>query len=227
MINIIDVGKVRRYKSRGYVLINTVTESVEMHSSYSWPELQYIGDTKTAYYLWKKFGITEFYPNQEYTPATINKNTIDRAKDLLKYGDELVPQLQQAKVCCIGWSPENQKWYGWSHRAIYGFGIGSECKPGHCHYMPKDEDDFIRESIRFWSEDYHEDVHFDSYGEQDGLKGVWIKWTCSSNIPNEKMRGQTDGVFSVFPDEWGKGSWTAQTLEDAEQMARDFAEGVG
>ena len=27
-------------------------------------------------------------------------------------------------VASIGFSPQNQKWYGWSHRAIHGFGIG-------------------------------------------------------------------------------------------------------
>ena len=33
----------------------------------------------------------------------------------------------------IGFSEKEQKWYGWSHRAIYGFGIGDipiECYPG-------------------------------------------------------------------------------------------------
>lgn len=28
------------------------------------------------------------------------------------------------QVCSIGWSPSKKKWYGWSHRAIYGFGVG-------------------------------------------------------------------------------------------------------
>ncbi|NCC61602.1 MAG: hypothetical protein EOM12_11815 [Verrucomicrobiae bacterium] len=40
-------------------------------------------------------------------------------------------------VCCIGFSPKNNKWYGWSHRAIYGFTIGSTCEKGHCHYTPE------------------------------------------------------------------------------------------
>ena len=29
-----------------------------------------------------------------------------------------------------------------------------------------------------------------------------------------------------FPDTWGKGEWIAETLEDAKQMAIDFANGV-
>lgn len=37
------------------------------------------------------------------------------------------------KGAAIGFSEKEQKWYGWSHRAIYGFGIGDipiECYPG-------------------------------------------------------------------------------------------------
>ena len=30
----------------------------------------------------------------------------------------------------IGFSEKEQKWYGWSHRAIYGFKIGDKCKEG-------------------------------------------------------------------------------------------------
>lgn len=30
----------------------------------------------------------------------------------------------------IGFSPTRQKWYGWSHRAVAGFGVGSKVRPG-------------------------------------------------------------------------------------------------
>ena len=40
-------------------------------------------------------------------------------------------------VCSIGYSPRNRKWYGWSHRAIFGFKPGSHCKKGNCGYTPK------------------------------------------------------------------------------------------
>ena len=35
-------------------------------------------------------------------------------------------------VCSIGFNEEAQKWYGWSHRAIFGFGIGDVVKEGDC-----------------------------------------------------------------------------------------------
>lgn len=55
----------------------------------------------------------------------------------------IIPQTidDEHKVCSIGYSPEDKKWYGWSHRAIYGFKpgtkitknstIASDFKPGH------------------------------------------------------------------------------------------------
>jgi hypothetical protein len=35
-------------------------------------------------------------------------------------------------VCSIGFSEREQKWYGWSHRAIFGFGIGYVVSEGDC-----------------------------------------------------------------------------------------------
>ncbi len=38
----------------------------------------------------------------------------------------------QKKEGNIGFDPVSKKWYGWSHRAIYGFGIGHTVKKGDC-----------------------------------------------------------------------------------------------
>jgi len=42
------------------------------------------------------------------------------------------PELKtkDSKVCSIGFCEKEQKWYGWSHRAIYGFKIGDIVKEG-------------------------------------------------------------------------------------------------
>ena len=41
-------------------------------------------------------------------------------------------------VCSVGFCKEDGKWYGWSHRAIYGFKIGDKVKKGDCaeEYLP-------------------------------------------------------------------------------------------
>jgi len=66
------------------------------------PSGDYIGDSRTAYRLCIKKGIK--------------------------------PEKAQADhcVCSIGFSEADQKWYGWSHRAIYGFGVGDTVKEGDC-----------------------------------------------------------------------------------------------
>jgi hypothetical protein len=48
------------------------------------------------------------------------------ARSLYKRG--IVPQLRkrESRVCSIGFNEKEQKWYGWSHRAICGFGIGDK-----------------------------------------------------------------------------------------------------
>ena len=40
--------------------------------------------------------------------------------------------MDDNKVCSIGKSTKDGKWYGWSHRAIYGFQIGDKVKNGDC-----------------------------------------------------------------------------------------------
>ena len=47
-------------------------------------------------------------------------------------GRGIAPELvdAEASVCSIGFAAKEQKWYGWSHRAIYGFGIGYVAKEG-------------------------------------------------------------------------------------------------
>lgn len=37
----------------------------------------------------------------------------------------------ESSIKHIGFAPKDQKWYGWSHRAIYGFKVGDTVKKGH------------------------------------------------------------------------------------------------
>ena len=52
------------------------------------------------------------------------------AKRLAKYG--IVPELAapDRRVCSVGYSTKDGKWYGWSHRAIFGFKIGDRVYDG-------------------------------------------------------------------------------------------------
>ncbi len=66
------------------------------------PTGDYIGDKKRAHFLCSKKGIK---PEKRTTTS---------------------------KVCSIGWCQSERRWYGWSHRAICGFGVGDTVKKGDC-----------------------------------------------------------------------------------------------
>lgn len=72
-------------------------EDLETESAYSTKDGGYIGDAKEAKRLNKKYGIEIF------EKASSENNVVS-----------------------VGFAPKEQKWYGWSHRAIAGFGINDE-----------------------------------------------------------------------------------------------------
>ena len=136
-------------------------------------------------------------------------------------GIQPILRTPNSNVCSIGYSLKDGKWYGWSHRAIFGFEIGSGCKRGQVHYRPTGKTDFLKDMIRFWTDNTHLNVR-GSF--RDG--GVKVSWEVADTVANESARGKTVSDFSAYPDEWGRGEWTAETTADAKQMAMDFADGI-
>jgi hypothetical protein len=121
------------------------------------------------------------------------------------------------KVCSIGFDRRNKKWYGWSHRAIYGFTIGSKVKKGSCGFVPSSKEEFLEGIIKWY--DYYDDIKTEEGITVDGKPGIRITGTNKTS----KLESNT---FEIYPEKWGKGEWEAKTLEDAKQMAIDFANGV-
>ncbi len=171
----------------------------------------------------------------------------DRPKTLLKKGITENLHSNNGSTVCIGFNPEEQKWYGWSHRAIFGFGIGSTCKKGDCHYVaatPQELfDDVTKKDGDGWQWQKPENVEIVKDGIRiktemvkligsDGSEGKISKFISDScdDILTADLEGNCLSIPSE-PEYWdrkcGRGEWTAKTLEDAYQMACDFAEGVG
>lgn len=134
-------------------------------------------------------------------------------------------QSVEGDVAQIGYSPSENKWYGWSHRAVFGFTIGSECKKGHIHYFPNNEVDWIEAEIQFWSDEYKK-VTTEKTMDQDGHWGILMTYHYNDTVPNKKLRNSISTSFRRMPTEWGRGEWTAKTMKDAKQMAIDFAKGI-
>ncbi len=125
----------------------------------------------------------------------------------------------------VGYSPLIKKWYGWSHRAIFGFKIGSTCKKGDCHYKGPNLKEQEEDAIRFWDDVGHVNTICEGIVEEDGEKYFDIKWDYDNTVHNKTLRGTIGGCLHHIKSV-GKGEWTAKTMEDAKQMAIDFSEGV-
>ena len=122
----------------------------------------------------------------------------------------------------VGFSPKDGKWYGWSHRAIFGFKIGSTCEKGDCHYFAANEADMIEGAIRFWDDECHENTT--AVVSKPGQ--IKVEWLYNDKVPNKDLRGTIGGTISYYDHSFGRGEWVAKTIEDAKQMAIDFNKGV-
>lgn len=124
----------------------------------------------------------------------------------------------------VGFSPKDGKWYGWSHRAIYGFEIGSTCSKGDCHYRASNLEDELRAAEDFW----HDECHIWTAAELQDDGKIQVSWQYDDTVPNDKLKGTINSGYewNYDPENFGRGEWVAETMEDAKQMAIDFNQGV-
>ncbi len=125
----------------------------------------------------------------------------------------------------VGFSKKDGKWYGWSHRDIYGFEIGSTCKKGDAHYVGSDIKEQEDAAVLFWQDDCHENVRCEGIIKDEGDRYFDVKWDYKDNTPNKKLHNTIGGTRHYITP-LGNGEWTAETMADAKQMAVDFNEGV-
>ena len=161
-----------------------------------------------------------FYMITFYSPIDNGYiGTPDRA--LMLYNKGIMPQKAEKDdhSALIGFCETEQKWYGWA-RAMYGFEVGSIVKKGDIAYTPSNRKDFIEDAVRFWSDPEHKNVHADpiSNFDEDGKEFYMIQWEVEGE-------NQIAGASVYVPNQWGRGEWTAESLDDAKQMAIDFVEG--
>ncbi len=164
------------------------------------------------------------------------------AKMLEKRG--IAPQRSEPSrnFCSIGFSERDQKWYGWSHRALYGFGVGSTVEPGDCAYTADNPEEMIDDYANFFADISQEaaDQHRAECQILEDRSGIRILHTpieipmaesiehLAEIIEGDAPTPPTERLFedAVSTRKCGRGTWTAATLGDAKQMAMDFAEGV-
>lgn len=175
------------------------------------PKGEWIGDSKDAHSLVVKRGIA---------PIKISKH--------------------EHSPCSIGFCEKEQKWYGWSHRAIYGFGVGATCEKGSCHYIADNPEEMIDDYANFFADisqkcaDEHRlecSILPDRSGIMINKIGIEMPMANShdeliSAIEGNVSLGKEKILNGIIIEKCGKGEWTAKTLEDAKTMAIAFAESV-
>ena len=145
MRDITDILSIRKYKA-GYEVREekVLTHFEDMPSDHTVTMKSaytstgdYIGTSKMAHLLCKKKGIK---------PEKTNSNH---------------------NVCSIGFCETEQKWFGWSHRAIYGFGIGNIVKKGDCTNSSGWTDEYL---VEHPEEDLRLPVGFEAKTLEDAKK---------------------------------------------------------
>lgn len=122
----------------------------------------------------------------------------------------------------IGFHEPTQKWYGWSHRAYYGFGVGDKVEKGDSGYTSNNKKDFEDETIEFhmYPKNHYKDIKITNR-TKDSFD---LEFTYTDKVPNKDLRGKTETIHTKY--KLGKGEWTAKDLDDAKEMATDFAKSV-
>ena len=80
-----------------------------------------------------EYGTDEtFVMRSAYTPEGDYIGNPKWARKLTKRGIKPEKASPDDNVCSIGFCANENKWFGWSHRAMYGFAIGDIVKEGDC-----------------------------------------------------------------------------------------------
>ena len=176
-----------------------------------------------------------WFDDEEEKTETVSGYAIDGSyignKDDVRFlciKKKIKPERAQPdhNVASIGFCEDEQKWYGWSHRAIYGFGIGSEVKKGMLAYRPSTPEELFEEATALDERGYRRRKPEDVEIIEDGIR---IRHEMCTPIWNEDVTIAIS--FEPAEPEYqivkcGRGEWSAKTLEDAKIMAIDFAHAV-
>lgn len=188
LISIIP-GELYNIHNKDCTLKGLGEKPTRIQSCYTTDNKYYIGDIKTADYLTKKRGLTQLQP--------------------AKPGDN---------ICSIGFHAPTKKWFGWSHRAINGFGIDDVVKPGDCAFKPRNVQEWINERLSWHKDD---DT---GWGLGRVKSFTWDGDSNTLSIVKHDSPTVTEEVMEK--DQLGNGEWRAANLDDARRMAIDFAASV-
>lgn len=190
-----------------------------MRSAFTTDGGHYVGSPKWAYMIFRTKGLSDVQPSRPVGDIDANGG----------FG----------YTCSVGYSRLEEKWFGWSHRAMYGFGVGSNVYKDHLGYVPDNHTEMYNSVRNFYQEwddekgDWKEKKHIRklTVADMDGMVIVegeqeMQQWGDDPTVDGALVRTTT--TWEPFSETYhlGKGEWTAETLNDAKEMACAFAQSV-
>lgn len=169
-------------------------------------------------------------------------DTIQKRLNMLCHIHNITAVEHIADNIGIGFSATEQVWYGWHWERVKAFGVGSIMASDIPGYQPSRRADFIakildkyksRSDIHNLHFEFHDlgiDIQYDlntdasdrpiSAEARNELKA----FTEETGIqPEDIINAKHQMWFAQYPKTWGRGEWIAETLDDAKQMALDYA----
>lgn len=126
----------------------------------------------------------------------------------------------------LGFSSKNQKYYGWSHRAIFGFGIGYKIKKGDVCYVSETIEEEI-EHLKSWHSEDSEEINT-SISDMN-ISNSTISF---NHITKHKEPSKTDKIQKISYDlspligTTLSGEFEIRSLEESKEIAIRFAKEV-
>ena len=116
-----------------------------------------------------------------------------------------------ANMCLL----DGDIWRAFDNETILAtFKIGSTCKKGDIHFVPSNRKELFEQEVLYWDKHGFEVESWQKCNETGGINFVL-------SIKNGQFKKPVE-YLAKPPKSYGRGEWTAETLDDAKQMCIDY-----
>lgn len=204
--------KIKKLKSGKFLVYATTEEAKEFGE-----DREYEND-RSAYWglMWRYKAMAE--ANLETEDEKMYKDAPNWVKAGVGHG--IYTQVQNHKndpsldanmlfsTPCSEWAAFNE------NNLLASFQIGSTCKKGDIHFVPSNRKELFEQEALYWDKHGFEVESWQKCNETGGINFVL-------SIKNGQFKKPVE-YLAKPPKSYGRGEWTAETLEDAKQMCIDY-----
>lgn len=142
--------------------------------------------------------------------VTSARSTVDfiRANDLQLHCDE---RLFRPDIALIGYSEKENAWFGITSASatfVSKFTVGDVIVKGMPGYIPSNESEYVESVLETLT--------------PAPVGKITVNVCSECGVRGVRIQAENHDRFFPMPVVFGKGEWTAETIEDAKQMAIDY-----